>query len=311
MKRFTWGIVFIASLLLSSCGGGGGVVILPLTASKTGAQVVVLDAQGNAAFTITLYADGGAGQFSWTVTSGSLPQGLILCGGQPSNRTVRDCSVSGQVTDSGDMVSLASPGGRVIAIQVTDSETPPKSAAVTLTLKAYFQITPGVHIYGDQTLLYNDWGRSVQGGLTGFDGSADKVCWGFLGSVAAPTGLYIYGRASYSDGLVTLYISYPTWPLALQQSIPGVASWYTKPDGQPNGPPTGQLSGTLYIGQYLTENGKIFVTYRGTLSSAGATAYLYTRTPVFNDLNTSQLNQADGVTVDYDATLCPARASVP
>lgn len=30
MKRFTWGIVFIASLLLSSCGGGGGGVPLPV-----------------------------------------------------------------------------------------------------------------------------------------------------------------------------------------------------------------------------------------------------------------------------------------
>ncbi|MHA2610627.1 MAG: putative Ig domain-containing protein [bacterium JZ-2024 1] len=278
-----------------------------LSATKSGEEIVPFDSsEQKASFSLNLSAVGGMGPFSWTVTSGALPQGLSLCGGQPTNRTQRDCPISGTVSDFLTLDDLLSPSGRNITLQVTDSNNPPLSASVSLTLKAYYQLAPGIHNVGKYTIL-TDWYFSVQPPKY----LSHMMCWGFLGTAQNPTGVYVYGIGPYTTGDEKVYISIPYWPIQ-PGDFSNIRGDYIRPPYPSDSPTSGNVLGDLSIVQFVPEKNKLSFAYYGKFSSPGGTVHLYTRRPLFEETDESRLNGfPDSITVDYDSTLCPPRVSVP
>ena len=119
----------------------------------------------NIAYSATLAASGGTAPYSWTLTAGALPSGLVLAS---------DGTISGTPTTS---------GSSAFTVQVSDSQSPAATASRNLTLiinPAALAITSSTLPAGQATLAYS-------ASLTGSGGVAPYT-WS-LSSGSLPAGL--------------------------------------------------------------------------------------------------------------------------
>lgn len=122
LSGFAACLVFL-SLLMTGCSvetsyrssgsGGGGTTYNPLVITTTSPLPVGVV---NTPYSDTLMATGGNGSYSWSISSGTLPAGLTL-------------STAGVISGS-----PTGAGSSTFTIQVTDSETNPKTATLQATL---------------------------------------------------------------------------------------------------------------------------------------------------------------------------------
>ena len=134
-------------LLLSSCGGGSGTHISIMTSSLPDGTV-------GTAYNQTVQATGGTAPFSWSVSTGSLPAGLTLGGGNADSTTLSGTPNTAQngvaftikVTDSGNRsaiqafsVNVKNPPGPVIST----SPAPPAGTS-TVPYAFAFNATGGL-----------------------------------------------------------------------------------------------------------------------------------------------------------------------
>ena len=112
----------IISVFLAACGGGGGGnnnPTQPLTITST----VLTQATVNEPYTFILQGSGGSGTYTWAITKGSLPKGLMFTGAQ--------ALINGTPTQAGKFTFTA---------QVTDSKNDTASQQLTLDVTGAISI---------------------------------------------------------------------------------------------------------------------------------------------------------------------------
>jgi hypothetical protein len=125
-SRTAFAFSFLSALISVNCGGGGGDRSTPppppppaLTITTTSLP----DGVATKAYTLTLQASGGSGTKSWSVASGSLPQGLSLD------------AASGTISGT-----PAATGSSSVAFKVQDSSGSTTSPALDLFVNPVLQI---------------------------------------------------------------------------------------------------------------------------------------------------------------------------
>jgi hypothetical protein len=75
-------LALIISVFLAACGGSGGGSNTKPTQPITITSTVLTQATVNEAYNFILQASGGSGTYTWAITAGSLPKGLMFTGSQ-------------------------------------------------------------------------------------------------------------------------------------------------------------------------------------------------------------------------------------
>lgn len=155
-------LTLILCLGFSACGKGTvPPSILPLTITTTSLPVAVVQKSYSTTLTVT----GGVGPYNWTVTSGSLPNGVSL-------------SSSGAITGT-----PTAAGTSPITVQVTDSQTPTAAVAAasfTFTVNNPLTITSTTFKAGTINVPYS--------ALLSATGGAPPYIWALAGGTL-PAGL--------------------------------------------------------------------------------------------------------------------------
>ena len=128
------GLALILSVLLTACGGGGSSSTPPppagpptiTTATLTNGVVntAYLNSNGSA---VSLFATGGTGSYTWSITSGNLPPGLSLAASTGI--------ISGTPT-------LVHAGGYPFTAKVTDAASMTSTANLNIYIEGVVSITP-------------------------------------------------------------------------------------------------------------------------------------------------------------------------
>ena len=191
-------ILVTATALLSACGGSGsGNAAGPPPAALTISTSSLPTGQTGVAYSAVLAAAGGTPPYTWSLTSGTLPAGLML--------NASTGALTGTPTQTVTSTALT--------FQVTDSSTPPasRSAKLTLTISSTavgIAISPKLAgLTVTQTLMVsatvaNDTSKkAVSWSATGGSFSSDASASGASVTYTAPStpGIYTITATQSSD----------------------------------------------------------------------------------------------------------------
>ena len=191
-------ILVTATALLSACGGSGsGNAAGPPPAAFTISTSSLPTGQTGVAYSAVLAAAGGTPPYTWSLTSGTLPAGLML--------NASTGALTGTPTQTVTSTALT--------FQVTDSSTPPasRSAKLTLTISSTavgIAISPKLAgLTVTQTLMVsatvaNDTSKkAVSWSATGGSFSSDASASGASVTYTAPStpGIYTITATQSSD----------------------------------------------------------------------------------------------------------------
>jgi hypothetical protein len=172
----------LAAILWSSgCAGVVSGGTLPPTNPPPGNPLAITvsslpSGTAQAAFSASLSASGGSAPYSWSVTTGSLPSGVVL-------------SSSGQITGTPTQA-----GSFSFTVQVTDSSSPAKSATQSLNLT----VAPaGTSVQVTTTSLASGQVGSAYSATVTATGGKTPYSWS-LSSGALPNGLTLSGAGQIS-----------------------------------------------------------------------------------------------------------------
>lgn len=169
----------VALSLLQSCGGGGGSSTssspspLTITASSLASGTV------SASYSATLTATGGTGAgYAWTISAGTLPEGLTLArggilAGTPTSAGTSSFTVT--VTDSSGATATAS-------LSVVITVAGPLSN-YELTGDTSPVHDPSIIRQGSTYYVFSTDASSTQGGFIPIRCSTDKIAWSACGYV--------------------------------------------------------------------------------------------------------------------------------
>jgi hypothetical protein len=135
----------------------------------------------NVAYSATLLASGGITPYTWSITSGSLPAGLILNGSTGE--------ISGQPTTAGTFS---------FTVQVTDSASVPQTTTKDLSIT----IQPTLVITTSSPLANGVQGSPYTATLAA-SGGVGTYTWALAGGTTLPAGLILNGSTGVTSGQPT------------------------------------------------------------------------------------------------------------
>ena len=185
-------IVLTALNLLSACGGGSGSGTAgdPPPAALTISTSSLPTGQVGVAYSAVLAATGGTPPYTWSLTSGALPAGLML--------NAATGAITGTPTQAVTSAALT--------FQVADSRTPPVSRSVKLTL-TISSTSVGITISPKRAGLTVTQTLSVSATVAN-DTSQKAVSWsatgGTFSSNASASGASVTYTAPSTPGIYTI-----------------------------------------------------------------------------------------------------------
>jgi len=233
----------LGALLLGGCssiqGGTGGGGNTPLSIATT----TLPNGQVGTPYTATLAATGGKAPYSWTLMSGSLPDGLSLN------------SATGAITGT----ATASANGVTLVFQVADSENPAQTKTVSLTLT----VTPG-NLMITTTHLANGQVSVAYSATLAATGGTSPYTWS-LTNGTLPAGLSLNAATGAITGTPTATVT--STPLTFQ----------VQDSENPQQTKTANLTLTVLpappvISTSSLPSGQVGVAYSTTLTATGGTS---------------------------------------
>ena len=192
MRNSSLAIIVLAALgLLSACGGSGsGNAGDPPPAALTISTSSLPTGQVGVAYSAVLAATGGTPPYTWSLTSGTLPAGLML--------NAATGAITGTPTQAVTSAALT--------FQVADSSTPPASRSVKMTL-TISSTSVGITISPKRAGLTVTQTLSVSGTVAN-DTSQKAVSWsatgGTFSSNASASGASVTYTAPSTPGIYTI-----------------------------------------------------------------------------------------------------------
>jgi hypothetical protein len=169
--------VLLVVLLLSGCSSSQSVSYSPLAISTT----ALPDAQVGVAYSAALSASGGKSPYNWSLTSGTLPNGLSLN------------AAAGSITGT----PTAAANGVVLTFQVADAENPAQAKTVNLTLN----VTPASLAITTTSLANGQVGSPYNAALAATGGTTPYT-WS-LTNGTLPAGLTLNASTGAIQGTPT------------------------------------------------------------------------------------------------------------